>query len=400
MVVSGNISGNSGAGLTIRNNNNNTTLTGSGSTTQLSGSDTYTGNTFIIAGTLQLGGANANVLPTATQLVFGNGAVAMLPTQFDLNGVNQQVAGIGLTGLQTGPYTTINNSSATAATLNVSTATGTPSSFAGMIIGNLALTKTGSDVLNLTGSNSYSGGTSVSAGTLLANSTDTVNGSTGSGLVSVASGGILGGGVGAMAGVVKGGITVNSGGHLTAGAGIASATVAAAPGILNANFGTTTLSTGANLDIKVNNVTGSAGTNWDEVLLIALNVSSGVNVNLYGLSSSTNMLGGVSNFNSTTPFMITIADVSGVTPATLTSEIPDFTINTSNFTSNNTTSLGSSFSLVAAADLGSGSFLELQYNATPEPGTAILVLGGVAPMLMARRRSRAKKPQCPGGKEE
>jgi fibronectin-binding autotransporter adhesin len=254
----------------------------------------------------------------------------------------------------------------------------------------VTINSTSTGVTTFSGANTYSNGTYVNVGTLLANSTNTVSGSTGSGLVTIGNGGILGGGVGATSGVVKGGITVNSGGHLTAGAGLATATVAAAPGILNANYGTTTLSTGSNLDIKVNNVTGTAGTNWDEVLLSALNVSSGVNVNLYGLTAS-NVIGATPNFVSTTPFTLKIADVSGVTPATLTSEIPDFTINTSNFTSNNTTSVGSSFSLLAAADLGSGSFLELQYNATPEPGTAMLVLGGVAPMLLARRRSRTKK---------
>jgi fibronectin-binding autotransporter adhesin len=400
LVISGNISSINGSstGLTIRNANSgsgNFNFSGSGTTTQLSGSDSYVGSTSILAGLLQLGGSNANPLPTGTQIIIGNGSYN-LESGLDLNGVNQQVAGLALTGIQTGPNTVITNSSATAATLNVNTALGSPSSFAGIITGNLALTKTGGDVLNLTAanSNSYTGGTTVSAGTLLANSPDTVNGSTGSGLVTVA-GGVLGGGIGTTAGVVKGGITVNSGAHLTAGAGLATGSVAAAPGILNANFGTTTLSTGSNLDIKVNNVTGAVGTNWDEVLLSALTVSSGVNLNLYGLTAS-NVIGATPNFNSTTPFTLPIADVSGVNPTTLTSEIPDFTINTSNFSTSNPSGAGFNFSLEAVADAGSGSFLELQYAATPEPATAVLVLGGAAPMLMARRRARAKSRSARG----
>jgi autotransporter-associated beta strand protein len=68
------------------------------------------------------------------------------------------------------------------------------------------LIKTGSGVLNLNGTNTYAGSTTVNAGTLQ------VNGSLAAGPVNVASGGTLGG-----AGVISGAVTVNASGTLAPG---------------------------------------------------------------------------------------------------------------------------------------------------------------------------------------
>jgi len=70
------------------------------------------------------------------------------------------------------------------------------------------ITKTGTGAWTLTGANSYSGTTTVGAGTLLVNG----NQSPATGAVSVASGAILGG-----AGILGGAVTVNSGGALAPG---------------------------------------------------------------------------------------------------------------------------------------------------------------------------------------
>jgi fibronectin-binding autotransporter adhesin len=267
------------------------------------------------------------------------------------------------------------------------------------INGTGVLNKTGAGTLVLNASNSYSGGTKISAGTLLANSTNSTSGSTGSGLVTVANGGILGGGAGTTQGYVVGAITVNSGGTLTAGAGVASATAAAAPGILNANSGTVTLASGSNLDVKVNSVSNTAvvGTNWDEVVINALSVSSlsssaPANINLYGLTAA-NVVGPTPTpgFSSTTPFTLTnVVVFPNVTQTALAADINagDFALNTSNFTNNNTTPYANiGFELLAVTD-GGGSALDVEYTATPEPGTALLVLAGAMPMLGARRRRR------------
>jgi autotransporter-associated beta strand protein len=68
------------------------------------------------------------------------------------------------------------------------------------------LIKTGAGVLNLNGTNTYTGSTTVNAGTLL------VNGSLAGGPVGVASGGTLGG-----TGVISGAVTVNAGGTMAPG---------------------------------------------------------------------------------------------------------------------------------------------------------------------------------------
>jgi len=265
------------------------------------------------------------------------------------------------------------------------------------ISGTGVLNKTGAGTLVLNASNSYSGGTKISAGTLLANSTNSTAGSTGSGLVTVASSGILGGGTGTMQGYVVSAITVNSGGTLTAGAGVASAAVAAAPGILNANSGTVTLASGSNFDVKVNSVSNTAvvGTNWDEVVITALSVSTlssiaPANIKLYGLTAA-NVVGATPGFSSATPFTLTdVAVLPNVTQTALAADINagDFALNTSNFTNNNSTPYANTgFELLAVTD-GAGSALDVEYTATPEPGTALLVLAGATPMLGARRRRR------------
>ncbi|MDZ7617745.1 MAG: autotransporter-associated beta strand repeat-containing protein [Patescibacteria group bacterium] len=81
----------------------------------------------------------------------------------------------------------------------------------GTISGSGGLTKTGDGTLTLRGDNSYTGGTSVSAGTLLVNNTS--GSGTGSGAVTINSGATLGG-----TGALGGAVTVRSGGWLRPGA--------------------------------------------------------------------------------------------------------------------------------------------------------------------------------------
>jgi autotransporter-associated beta strand protein len=122
-------------------------------TLALTGANTYTGATTLSAGTIKLG--VTNTLPTATALTVDGG-------NLDLNGNSQQVASLSDGGVTTG--STITNSSTTAAILTVSQTTST--TFGGVIGGDLGLTKLGTGTLALTGANTYTGATTISAGTV------------------------------------------------------------------------------------------------------------------------------------------------------------------------------------------------------------------------------------------
>jgi autotransporter-associated beta strand protein len=247
----------------------------------------------------------------------------------------------------------------------------------------------GGGTLILSGTNSYTGGTTITAGTLLANSSDTTHGSTGAGNVNVTANGTLGG-----VGYIAGNITVN--GTITAG----TATTTGSPGMLTANGAnsTTTLAGNGTYDVKINSASGSgsAGTNWDTLALSGLAVTasgngSQFNINIYGLNSSGSS-GNVTGFDPTMSDTWQIATFSGNTTYTTLSNAlaaGDFALTTSNFTNNNSAS-PSSFSLEAMNDGGGTSELDVVYNASPEPGSAALLLGGLSPMLLARRRRRNK----------
>ena len=136
------------------------------------------GGTSIGVGTLRLGTTNA--LPTTTSVNIGqsdsNNAT------LDLNGSNQTLAGL-TANLGTGGTKQV--TSATAATLTVNNSGS--NTYAGVLAGSVALTKTNSGTLTLSGTSTHSGPTLVSAGTLL------VSGQLGSSDVTVEGGATFGG---------------------------------------------------------------------------------------------------------------------------------------------------------------------------------------------------------------
>jgi fibronectin-binding autotransporter adhesin len=142
-AISGAIVDNSGV--------NNTSLfkTGAG-TWVLSGANTYTGDTLINVGTLQLG-AN-NVLADTTDVNL-TGATAI----FDVNGKTDTVG--SLTGVA-GSTISLGAGALTSGGSNSIT------TFAGTITGTGTLTQSGTGKLTLTGANTYSGATSITGGVL------------------------------------------------------------------------------------------------------------------------------------------------------------------------------------------------------------------------------------------
>jgi autotransporter-associated beta strand protein len=134
-------------------------FTNTSGTTTLNGVDTYTGGTTINAGTIVMGSASA--------LGTGTTAVAAGAT------LNTGVFGFDLTRLS-GAGTLIGSGVYSFAGANESLAT--------VLTGAASLTKAGANTLTLSGLNTYTGGTTVSAGTLF-----------------ISPGGLLGGAAGALA---------------------------------------------------------------------------------------------------------------------------------------------------------------------------------------------------------
>ena len=146
-------SASSSYGGTLSDGSGQLALVKSGSgTLTISGSDSYSGGTTITAGTLQLGKFDA--LPT------GNLAIDGGTLNLDGHGVS-----VGeLTGGSGGLITTT-----VASPVTLTTKIGANVTYAGMLTdgaGTLSLVKNGTWTLALSGSNSYSGGTTINAGTL------------------------------------------------------------------------------------------------------------------------------------------------------------------------------------------------------------------------------------------
>jgi autotransporter-associated beta strand protein len=165
------------------------TLNGAGMVI-LAGANTYTGPTTISSGTLQLN--NARAAQNSTVAVNGNSALAFG------SGVTAPVLG-GLAGTVNVDLVTT-DSAAVALTVGGNNASTT---YTGTLSGSGSLTKAGTGALTLSGPNTYTGGTIVEAGILVAS--NGANGSaTGSGTVTL-SGGTLasGSGGGSIEGVVE-----------------------------------------------------------------------------------------------------------------------------------------------------------------------------------------------------
>jgi len=218
IALGGSATVNTGAATTLSgviSGSNSLTKTGAATLT-LGGNNTYSGSTSISAGTLSVA-SDANL---------GAGSLNLA------NGTTLQITG----------NTTIDNALALTgvATINA----GAAATLSGVISGSGGLTKSGSDTLILSASNTNLGNTSVATGTLV------VDGSTNS-ATTVGTGATLAG-----SGTLGGDVTVQSGGTLSPGNGGA--------GNLAVN-GNLTLEFGSTLALDINGAT--AGTGYDRVVV-------------------------------------------------------------------------------------------------------------------------------------
>ncbi len=346
--------------------------------------NTFTGGIFISGGTVMLnspGALNASGINTVS---FGNDvgllgtssasgqslAGAPLTGTLRLNGNSVMVAGISDLNVWSGT-SRIDDTSAYAATLTVN-ATGTSSStFAGVIAdgtggGALALTKSGSGALTLAGVNTYTGGTTVGAGTLeLAPSGQLPAGSS----VMVTGSGVLSG-----TGRANGAVTVGGGGTISPGSNTVGAIGILTVGSAAFQPGGTFL-----LDLARNPTGGSAGVNWDSLAV------SGA-LDLSGLTSSSSFTIKLQSadptlFNPSQSYTwLSVINAGSVTPPVA---VNWFGVDASAFA----TGVTGTFSLVA-----DGPSFDLNYaSAIPEPST-FAVLAGLGVLSLAGRRRRADYP--------
>lgn len=332
-------------------------------TLTLSGANTFSGGTTLSAGTLAAGSNSA--LGTGA-LTLNGGALQAAP------GGGTLANAVNLTA-----DSTINGSRAL--TLN---GTVTLSGFKALNVTNTATTtlagnitesapsiliKQGAGELQLTGANTYTGGTFIQAGTVRIN--NSTGSAFGTGAVTVASGATLAG-----AGSFTGALQLN--GTYSPGN---------SPG--TSNTGSQTWAGGGAYVWEINNATGVSGTNYD-----LLNITGSLNItatnaspfaiNLTSLTTG-NAAGNVINFNSAANYSYTIATASGGISGFGADK---FTLNTSSFSN---ALDGGTWSLAQ-----SGNHLNLNFTASaiPEPSTYAALAGLAALALAVHLRRRRPSP--------
>jgi len=232
----------------------------------LTQAQTYSGNTTIEAGTLTLGAQNAVANSALVDLgrVGGTAGTATLAL-----GANQLVQSL-TSEAGNSTFVTLGGNTLTIGSTGSASNANANSSFGGVISGTGQVVKQGTGTLTLSGANSYSGGTSVTAGTLALASGGSITGpltnaanvaiasggmvaltgtSSNSGTIAVASGGTLSNAGGLtnsgtlnVAGTVSGaGSLVQTGGTTNVAGSLTQGSLTIAGGSFNQTAGTTTI---------------------------------------------------------------------------------------------------------------------------------------------------------------
>jgi len=220
----------------------------------LAGNNTYTGGTTITAGTLQIGNGGASGSLASSSAISNSGALVF----------------------------------------NRSNTLSQGTDFSNTITGTGSLVQNGSGRLLLSANNTYSGATTINAGTIQ------LTGSISSSPTTINSGGTL------MGNGIAGAVTIASGGILSPGN---------SPGTIT--VGNSIWESGGNYNWQLYDASGIAGTGWDFISSagsLTLNATSGnkFNINLWSLSGiSPDSNGNALNFSSSTSGSWDIASFAG-----------------------------------------------------------------------------------------
>ena len=368
----------------------NATLTGSG-IINLNSSSNISGTLGVTGGTWG-GGGSVTGLVTSSSGAFTIGSGANLKANGDLSVTGGTIAASDSTGTVTG---------------NVSYSSTASSIYQGVIAGSGKTLSVSAGSLTLSGTNTYTGATSVSGGKLY------VNGSTGSGSVTVTSPGTLAGG-----GTVGGAVSVQAGGTLASGSSQTSnAYTNTGSGKVNGT------GTGGGLTLS-STLIMAGGTTLSFALGSDVHGSGGFSVTNPNLDSTFLTVQGAGNIfaDTTTADNIFLTDLTAGEPAgssTLTLRYQGAYLliagSASNFTNLYTTGAGNTGNgYVLGVDNGLGGFtafniemlniggteidsttnyqgMRLYLNngnleLVPEPGTWALMLGGLAVLVLWQRR--------------
>ncbi len=404
------------SGVFITNNSNSYSGTVTVNANTGNGVDlTIGGNTALQNATVNVVGVSTNTTQVPYGLGFTGGTSSGSNGNFTVvtAPVIGALSGTGKIALQTWNGNALFTEGTGAAVALTTGNNNLPTTFSGILSGTGSLTKIGSAVQTLSGPNTYAGATTISAGTLMLTTATTNNIAaskaitvgntatldvttvTGAGGFALASGQVLGG-----VGTVSGALTVASGSTISAGTATA-ATLGTTVGtgatntIGTLNTGNETLAAGGKFFEKIASTTSN-----DVLAMGGLTVTSTSTPFVVSLSSlgvtptsfdpTVNTTWTIGTFSSVSGVSLTGSDtvVATNTPATAAGNSGQFALDTTGFIGTNTgTEPDSYFQLDVLGTGGSGS-LTLTYNAAPEPGTTMLILGAAFPMLMGRRRRR------------
>ena len=314
--------------------------------------------------TFRLGTSLTNFDPTSLQnapLTLGAGVT--MNRGFGTNGA--QTVTVGSLAGAAGSFLTGGSGAGTGTFTYAVGGNGGSTTFAGAISDGstkTALAKTGAGTLTLTGTNTYTAGTTLTAGTIQAN---TATSSLGTGTATV-NGGVLAG-----TGQTGGAVVINTGGTVTGGGG-----AGPADAVGNLSTGAQTWNAGGAFVAKID----AANANTDRLVM------SGLTVNATATTPFTVNLQGTNLAAIADGSTYVLAVDTGATFATT----PDpFTVASLSLVVNGAAAPATySLSEIADRTNAGGVDLLLSVTAAPEPTSLLLAASAVAPLALGRRRRR------------